>query len=118
MNFSTSIATCFSKFAIVKGRAKRSEFWWFFVFWVLADLLFAVVDSILVQNNYPYFRYGLLRIAFNLMMLFPFINVFTRRLHDTNRTGWWQLLWFSVIGIPILIYWASKKGDEGQNSYD
>ena len=55
--------------------------------------------------------------VFNLAVFFPAIAVATRRLHDTNRSGWWQLLVLTIIGIIVLIVWLASKGNEQPNRF-
>ena len=55
--------------------------------------------------------------VFSLMTLVPSISVSVRRLHDIDRSGWWFLLAFTVIGLLVLIYWACVASDEGENRY-
>ena len=94
MTFGDSIKTCFSKYANFNGRACRSEYWWFVLFSVLASAASNLLGDAIS---------GLLALA----LLLPSIAVGARRLHDTNRSGWLQLLWFiPLIGWIILIYWA------------
>jgi uncharacterized membrane protein YhaH (DUF805 family) len=106
MSFGTAIATCFSKFFNFSGRASRSEFWWFYLFTVLLGWASIVADSSEV-----------LLMILNLAFFFPVIAAGSRRLHDTNRSGWWQLLMLTVIGlIPLIIWWASE-GHKQENEY-
>ena len=79
MNFVTAIKTCLGKYANFKGRALRSEFWYF--------ILFAVVISGVLQAVS-----GLLYFVFSLAMMLPQLAVSARRLHDIGKSGWWQLL--------------------------
>lgn len=53
----------------------------------------------------------------NLGLLLPNITVAIRRLHDIDRTGWWLLLSFTIIGIPVLLWWDCVKGTDGPNRY-
>lgn len=99
MNFSQSIATCFSKFATFKGRATRPEYWWFVLFGVLMGWGAGIAD-----------RSGTAETVVNLVLVLPTMAVATRRLHDTGRSGWWQLLAFTVIGLIPLIYWLAQPG--------
>jgi len=106
MSFGTAIATCFSKFFNFSGRASRSEFWWFYLFTILLGWASVLVDSSQV-----------LMMILNLAFFFPVIAAGARRLHDTNRSGWWQLLMLTVIGlIPLIIWWASE-GSKQENEY-
>lgn len=106
MTFGKSIATCFAKYFDFKGRASRPEFWWFYLFTVLLGWGATLVDLSLVLST-----------IVNLAIFFPFLAVGSRRLHDTNRSGWWQLLILTIIGIiPLIIWWASKGLDQ-ENRY-
>ncbi len=108
MNFSESISTCFTKYSDFTGRATRSEFWWFVLFTFLVT-----AGCNLVNNS------GVLSGLFSLATLLPSLAVGARRLHDTNRSGWLQLLWFiPVIGWILLIIWDTQAGDSGTNRFD
>ena len=91
-------------YAQFEGRASRSEYWWFYLFALLvrngADLLGVAVS-------------GIVALAF----LIPSFALVARRLHDTGRSGWWFLIAFTVIGIPVLLYWLVKASDPGANKY-
>jgi uncharacterized membrane protein YhaH (DUF805 family) len=96
MTFTESIQTCFSKYADFNGRATKSEFWW----WVLFVILATVAANILSD------KLGLL---VSIGTLLPYIAVTARRLHDTNRSGWWQLIGIiPVIGWIIMIVWCAQ----------
>ncbi|NOQ41648.1 MAG: DUF805 domain-containing protein [Desulfuromusa sp.] len=96
MTFQESIRVCFSKYADFNGRAGRSEYWWFILFIVIVSLATSMVGSVLS---------GL----FSLGTLLPSIAAATRRLHDTNRSGWWQLiLMVPVIGAIVLIVFLAQ----------
>jgi uncharacterized membrane protein YhaH (DUF805 family) len=97
MTFLESINTCFSKYATFDGTASRSEYWWFALFLVLAGFACGVFSD-------------KLQIAFNLLTLLPSIAAAARRLHDTDRSGWWQLLAFiPVIGWIVLIVFLAQE---------
>ena len=106
MSFGKSIATCFAKYFDFKGRASRSEFWWFYLFTILLSW-----GSILVDPSET------LSIVVNLAVLFPVIAAGSRRLHDTNRSGWWQLIAITVIGIILLVIWWASEGSRQENQY-
>jgi uncharacterized membrane protein YhaH (DUF805 family) len=100
MTFGESIKTCFSKYADFSGRASRSEYWWWFLFLLLAGLATSIVSDKLS---------ALLSVA----TLLPSLAVGARRLHDIDKSGWFQLLnLIPVIGWIILIYWAVQEGRE------
>ncbi len=105
MNFGQAISTCLSKYASFAGRASRSEFWWFFLFQILVSIAAAMLGDIVS---------GLV----NLALLLPALAVGTRRLHDIGRSGWWQLIALTVIGLLVLIYWWVQPTADGSNEYD
>ena len=92
MNFGQAISTCFSKYATFSGRASRSEFWWFFLFQILVSIAASMLGDVVA---------GLVSLA----VLLPAFAVGARRLHDIGKSGWWQLIMLTVIGLLLLIYW-------------
>lgn len=97
MTFVESIQTCFSKYAVFNGKAKRSEYWWWALFILLASLILG------------FFSEGA-SVIFQLATLVPYIAVTARRLHDVDKSGWWQLLWIiPVIGWIIMIVWLASE---------
>lgn len=100
MTFQESIQVCFKKYADFSGRASRSEYWWFALFIVLASAATSYLSNALS---------GL----FSLGVLLPSIAAATRRLHDTNRSGWWQLVGLvPVVGLVVLIVFLAQEGQD------
>ena len=100
MTFGESISVCFKKYVGFDGRAARSEFWWFALFTFLVSLAVGIVSQSLSS-------------LFSLAVLLPSLAVGARRLHDTDRSAWFLLLWLiPVIGWIILIVWAIQEGKE------
>jgi uncharacterized membrane protein YhaH (DUF805 family) len=98
MTFADAISTCFKKYATFDGIAQRSEYWWFVVFCILVSSILSLFSETLSA-------------AFSLATLLPSLAVGARRLHDTDRSGWWQLLMFiPVIGWIILIVFLAQEG--------
>ena len=105
MTFQESIKTCFSKYADFNGRALRSEYWWFALFIVLVSMGLGIISEIVS---------GL----FSLAVLIPSLAAAARRLHDTNRSGWWQLIAFiPFIGWIIIIIFLAQEGNSDTNQY-
>lgn len=115
MNFQSSIKTCFNKFAQFSGRASRSEFWFFVLFGTIGSAVAVVIDTMIF--NYSWEEDGPIYIIFQIIIFIPSIAVGSRRLHDINKSGWWQLLIFTIIGIIPLIIWFAKKGYNKKNLY-
>lgn len=97
MGFGEAIKVCFNKYADFSGRASRAEFWWFYLFTFLVSLFTCGVAC--------------------LVFLIPQYAVGARRLHDTGRSGWLQLLGLVPFVGLILIYWWVLEGDQGTNQY-
>ena len=98
MTFGESIRTCFAKYADFGGRATRSEFWWWVLFNLIVSMALDVVDH-------------RLSLAFAILTFLPYVAVTTRRLHDTGRNGWWQLIGIiPIVGWIIVIYWLAQQG--------
>jgi uncharacterized membrane protein YhaH (DUF805 family) len=102
MNFQNSIKTCIKKkYANFSGRASRSEYWWFFLFYSLVGFASQLLDVFILGQSF-WLNYGLINTIVNLILIIPILSVGARRLHDTNRSGWWQLI--ILIGIAITYY--------------
>ena len=111
MTFGHAIKTCLSKNANFTGRASRSEFWFFYLFFVLVMAATATVD--MVVGTYPI----LYAIAF-LGLFLPMLAAEFRRLHDTNRSAWWILISFvPIVGFIVLIVFFCLEGTKGDNRF-
>ncbi len=115
MNFQTSIKTCFNKFAVFSGRASRSEFWFFVLFGFLGGIIAIIIDVMIL--GYPYEENGPINLIFSVAIIIPSIAVAARRLHDINKSGWWQLLWITIIGGILLIIWHATEGENKKNKF-
>ena len=113
MTFQKSVETCFKKYFVFDGRAKRSEFWWFALFCFIVGIVTAIVDVMIL--GYSPESYGPINIIFSVITFLPGIAVGARRLHDINRSGWWQLIILTVIGIILLIIWWATVGQNKKN---
>jgi uncharacterized membrane protein YhaH (DUF805 family) len=96
MHFVAAVKICFVKYADFNGCASRPEFWWWFVFTLIATAALRVVSYNLAA-------------VFSFATFLPSLAVAARRLHDTDRSGWWQLLYFfPVIGWVVLIIFCAE----------
>ena len=101
MNFLEFIITCYIKTFNYRGRASKSEYWWFFLFYILAGVASQFLDEVVLGHSF-WINYGPINIIVNLILIIPILSAGARRLHDTNKSGWWQLL--SLIGLAITYY--------------
>lgn len=107
----------YKKYADFTGRARRKEYWMFYLFYVLAFIPLTIVDAVLGMYNADA-RIGLLGGLFALASFVPSIAITARRLHDTNRSGWWQLiLLIHFIGPIVLLVFLVLRGDIGDNRF-
>jgi uncharacterized membrane protein YhaH (DUF805 family) len=111
MSFPDAVRAALTNYVNFSGRARRSEYWYFALFAFLVYVAAFVIDSIL--GTYPLFY--LLAAA---GLLLPGLAVGVRRLHDTNRTGWFILLGLiPVVGAIILLVFFVAEGTPGDNQY-
>ena len=115
MDLQTSIQTCFKKYTQFSGRASRSEFWFFALFGLIGGLVTAVIDTMIL--GYPLEDYGPTNIIFQIAIFIPYLAVGARRLHDINRSGWWQLIVLTIIGLILLVVWWATDGDNKNNRF-
>jgi uncharacterized membrane protein YhaH (DUF805 family) len=102
--FVDAIKICLSKYADFNGRASRSEYWWFFLFTFIIYVVTAFLPFI-----------SLIAV---LALLVPSISAAVRRLHDTDRSGWWYLIFLvPLVGAIVLIFFLCQRGTEGQNRF-
>lgn len=110
----SAIKSAYGKYATFSGRATRGEFWWFLLFFVLTYV--AALFVILAVESLRAVAFVALAV-FYLASLVPYLSVMVRRLHDTNRSGWW--FWISLIpfGSIVLLVLLALPGTVGPNKY-
>ena len=139
-SFPDAIRLGFQHYFDFRSRSTRAEYWWWVLFTVLVGNIFTVVDMMTGTYNVGI---GWLNVLFSLAVLIPSFALGARRLHDINKSGWWQLLWvvffliipvisliwwrswwqllwvvfFLIIPVIILLWWAIKPSDEGTNKH-
>lgn len=128
MTFSDSIKTCFSKYATFSGRASRSEYWWFALFLIIVGTVLGIAGNAIST-------------VFSLATFLPSIAVAARRLHDSDKSGWWQVAplgsgiltavlaaaeinilafacgVFAVVSVVLVLVWLIKTGTPGSNRF-
>jgi uncharacterized membrane protein YhaH (DUF805 family) len=105
------------KYAVFNGRARRKEYWYFLLFNIIVSIVLAVIDDVTGSFS-PEAGMGLLGGIYTLAVLIPSIAVSVRRLHDTERSGWWLLIGLiPLIGAIVLIVFMVQDSKPGQNQY-
>ena len=116
IGFSSAAMLGFTRYFDFRGRSSRAEYWWFVLFLVLVDLALSLFDSVSFLAGG--FTGGLFGTLWSIAVIVPQISIGARRLHDINRSGWWLLLLvIPILGWGILLIWAVKQGDQGNNSH-
>lgn len=88
MSFGDAIGECFFNYVNFRDRAARAEYWWWVLFAVIVALVASVLDLLIFRG----WETGPFNLVTSLALLLPGLSVTVRRLHDTNRSGWWILL--------------------------
>ena len=141
MTFGESVKSCLNGYVKFDGRAPRSEYWWFFLFTVLGGIVLSLIDGVLgttigynqiIAGKIVHQEIGIIDALFQLAMLVPAIAVSVRRLHDTDRSGWFFLLILtpivgaffgdigllvSFVGWIVLLVFFVQRGDSGSNRF-
>ena len=105
------------KYAVFSGRARRKEYWYFFLFNIIISLVLTGLDSLTgtfsVESGI-----GLLGGIYSLAIMIPSLAVTVRRLHDTDRTGWWLFITLvPIIGGIVLLVFLVQDGIPDENRY-
>src|SRR5690554_2296031 len=109
--------TVLKKYAVFSGRARRSEYWYFFLFNMIIAFVLGFIDGFAGLGD-PEAGIGILGSIYSLAVLIPSIAVGVRRLHDTDRSGWWLLIGLiPLIGAIVLIVFFVLDGSQGDNGF-
>lgn len=107
MDFGQAISSGFSNFTNFRDRASRSEYWYFWLFAIIVNLAQSAI-----------FGDGIISVLISLALIVPMVSVGVRRLHDTNRSGWWMLVCIiPFAGLIMALFWLTKVGTIGPNQY-
>lgn len=119
MNLPQAVLSAFKNYTTFTGRAARSEFWYWVLFWILAAWVLNILDIAIfgaatIARNGLYPLYSI----FTIIAFLPSLAVTVRRLHDVDRSGWWIfILLIPIAGFLVLLYWYCSKGTPGMNRF-
>lgn len=114
MTFTQAIASGFSKYVTLSGRAARSEFWYWTLFVFVCSLSLGMLDGAI----FPLELWGPLGTVFGIVTFLPGIAVSVRRLHDLEKSGYWLfLMLLPIIGWIVLFVWDIRRGIDGGNRF-
>ncbi len=103
-------------YAVFSGRARRKEYWFFTLISSVVVVFFSVIDN---QMGWKLGEdAGFLGTLYGVAVIVPSIAVTVRRLHDTDRSGWWILIGLiPLVGAIVLLVFLILKGNEGDNRF-
>jgi uncharacterized membrane protein YhaH (DUF805 family) len=123
MGFGQAWISGFRNYVNFSGRAPRSAYWFWGLWILILNVISGVIDELTVvvfgwnQIRIGDDEFGPVAILFMLAVTLPCLAVSVRRLHDTDRRGWWMLLALTVLGNIFLLYWFCLKGTAGPNRF-
>ena len=110
MNFSDSVKAVFGKYAVFNGRARRSEYWYFYLFDLSVFFILYLPLAGTRGNDSIDVLFGILMLLYVGGFTVPFLAVTVRRLHDIDKSGWWVLLGFVPVVSLMLLVWLAQPG--------
>ena len=112
MSFTEAIRSVLNQYVGFSGRARRSEYWYWVLFYIIIGVIASLLDRAVFNSTNSWFSY-----IVGLALFLPGLAVAVRRLHDTSRSGWWVLIGLiPVIGAIILIVFYVQDS-HGDNQY-
>ena len=122
MGFAEAIKSFWSNYAMFKGRARRSEYWFIQLFLIITNVAVGAIDLALMNGDVDRFIAngggGIVGLVWILVTIVPALAVLVRRLHDTGKSGWWVLMGFvPFAGAIVLFVFTVLDSTPGENKY-
>jgi len=122
MSFAEAVKSFWSRYTMFKGRSRRSEYWFIQLFLIITNLAAAAIDLALMGGDVDRFIAngggGILGLIWILATILPALAVLVRRLHDTDRSGWWALIGLiPLVGGVVLFVFSVLDSTAGENQY-
>lgn len=122
MNFPQAIRSGFSNYVTFAGRASRSAYWYWILFYLLVDIGCRILDAAVFIDPMTQLgedgESGPIELVFLLLTALPTLALSVRRLHDIDRRGWWVIVGaIPIIGVIVLVIWYCTLGTEGDNRF-
>ena len=117
MNMKEAVVSALTNWNNFSGRACRSEFWYFGLAVFLVSFIIGIIEIATGMVDVESAEMGILSIIFTLFIFVPSISVTARRLQDRGWSGWWQLLYLTIVGILIIIVLNILPAKEDENKW-
>lgn len=111
-----SIQTVFQKYAVFEGRARRSEYWWYYLGYSVVSLVLSSLARAVGSGGLST-AVSVIAGIVGLACFVPTLAVTARRLHDTGKSAWWMLLYLTCIGGIVILIFCAMDSQPGDNQY-
>jgi uncharacterized membrane protein YhaH (DUF805 family) len=106
------------RYAEFSGRSRRKEYWLFILLYVILSVVATVLDASVLRSMAIDGELGVASLILSLGLIIPLLAVAIRRLHDTDRSGWWILLGLiPLLGGLVLLVFCCLDGTPGDNRF-
>jgi len=117
MNMKEAVVSVLTNWNNFSGRACRSEFWYFGLAVFLFSGIISIIEIATGMVDIESTEIGILSIIFSLLLFVPSLSVTARRLQDRGWSGWWQLLYLTIVGILVIIVLNILPAKEDENKW-
>ena len=117
MNMKEAVVSGLTNLNNFSGRACRSEFWYFVLATFLVSMIISIIEIATGMVDIESAEMGILSIIFTLLLFVPSLSVTARRLQDRGWSGWWQLLYLTIVGILVIIVLNILPAQEDENKW-
>ena len=117
MNMKEAVISVLTNWNNFSGRACRSEFWYFILATFLVSIIISIIEIATGMVDIESSEMGILSWIFTLLLFVPGLSVTARRLQDRGWSGWWQLLYLTIVGILVIIVLNILPAKEDENKW-
>ena len=117
MNMKEAIVSVLTNWNNFSGRACRSEFWYFVLAAFLVSMAISIIEIATGMVDIESAEMGILSLIFTLLLCVPSLSVTARRLQDRGWSGWWQLLYLTIVGFLVIIVLNILPAKEDENKW-
>ena len=117
MNMKEAVISVLTNWNNFSGRACRSEFWYFILATFLVSIIISIIEIATGMVDIESSEMGILSWIFTLLLFVPSLSVTARRLQDRGWSGWWQLLYLTIVGILVIVVLNILPAKEDENKW-
>ncbi len=117
MNMKEAVVSVLTNWNNFSGRACRSEFWYFILATFLVSIIISIIEIATGMVDIESSEMGILSWIFTLLLFVPSLSVTARRLQDRGWSGWWQLLYLTIVGILVIVVLNMLPAKEDENKW-